>query len=276
MSSIVISSLHVYPIKSCGGLSVQQAELGARGLLYDRQWMIVQDDDEERGLFLTQRELPAMALIQPSFAGDQLIIDAPHMSSLAVPLTQRQDAATLPVIVWNDMCLAVDEGDDAAQWVSDYLGAEARLVRMHDDFVRAVDMKYTSEPAQTGFADGYPLLVISEASLQDLNMRLAERSKATIPMTRFRPNMVVRGCESYAEDDWKHFYAGDVPFDAVKTCARCPITTVDPATGTIPDSKEPLATLATYRKAARGVMFGQNIIHRAAGTLHVGDTIRLD
>jgi uncharacterized protein len=270
-----ISGLYVYPIKSCGGLSLQNAELSPRGVRYDRQWMIVQDDDEERGMFLTQRELPALALIQPTFDGDYLSITAPSMSALRVPLLQRLDAPTLPVIIWRDTCLAVDEGDEAATWVSDYLGVGARLVRMHDGFVRSVDPIYSPEPAQTGFADAYPLLVISEASLADLNARLNERGKATLPMSRFRPNVVVSGADAYAEDTWTRFYVGDVPFDGVKTCARCAIPSVDQQRGTIPVHGEPLATLATYRRIERGVIFGQNVVHRGIGTLRVGDKIRI-
>ncbi|MDX2141574.1 MAG: MOSC N-terminal beta barrel domain-containing protein [Chloroflexota bacterium] len=273
MTNIVISSLHIYPIKSCGGIDVTQATLTPRGFEYDRQWMIVQDDDEERGMFLTQRELPEMALIQPIVEGDTLLVRAPGMSALRVPLAQPPDAPTMPVVVWRDTCVAVDEGTLAAQWVSDYLRAAARLVRMADAFVRPVDPTYAKTPAQTGFSDGYPLLLISEASLVDLNERLIGRGKASIPMRRFRPNIVVTGCDAYAEDNWSSFTIAGLSFEGVKLCARCPITTVDPATGSIPDVQEPLATLATYRKATRGVLFGQNVIHRESGTISIGDLV---
>jgi hypothetical protein len=276
MTQPTISSLHIYPIKSCGGIDVTQAALTPRGFAYDRQWMIVQDDNEERGMFLTQRELPEMALVQPTIDGDTLLIRAPGMSDLCVPLMQIPDAPTLPVVVWRDTCVAVDEGALAAQWVSEYLGLSARLVRMADAFVRPVDPTYAKTPAQTGFSDGYPLLLISEASLADLNERLCGRGKAAIPMRRFRPNIVVSGCDAYAEDGWSDFTIAGLPFEGVKLCARCPITTVDPATGSIPDVQEPLATLATYRKATRGVLFGQNVIHRELGMISIGDLVGND
>lgn len=269
-----ITSLHIYPIKSCGGLSLSSAELDARGIRYDRQWMIVQDDDAQRGMFLTQRELPALALIQPTFDSDHLSIHAPNMGTLRVPLAQDAAAPTLPVVIWKDTCLAVDEGDAAAAWVSAYLGVQARLVRMYDGFVRPVDPTYSPQPAQTGFTDGYPLLFISEASLADLNARLQARGKGALPMSRFRPNVVISGVAPYDEDNWTRFCIGDIAFDAVKTCARCPIPSVDQTTGTIPDHTEPLATLATYRRISRGVVFGQNVVHRSMGTLHIGDAIR--
>lgn len=270
---ITISALNIYPVKSCGGISLHSAMLDARGFAHDREWMIVQDDDEERGMFLTQRELPELALIQPALSDETLTLCAPTMPDLVVPLAHNPDARTLPVVVWRDTCIGVDEGDAAAAWVSAHLGLAARLVRMQPGFVRPVDPTYARTPAQTGFADGYPLLVISEASLADLNARLAERGKAPVPMARFRPNIVVSGCDGYAEDGWTRISIGGVPMDCVKTCARCVTTTVDPATATIPDAQEPLATLATYRKISRGVIFGQNVVHRGLGRLSVGDGV---
>jgi uncharacterized protein YcbX len=249
--------------------------LDARGFAHDREWMIVQDDDEERGMFLTQRELSELALIQPALSDDALTLCAPEMPPLVVPLAHDADARTLPVVVWRDTCIGVDEGDAAASWVSAHLGLAARLVRMQPGFVRPVDVTYAKTPAQTGFADGYPLLVISEASLADLNARLVKRGKAPVPMARFRPNIVVSGCDAYAEDEWTRIEIGGVPLDCVKTCARCAITTVDPATATIPDAQEPLATLATYRKISRGVIFGQNVVHRGLGRLSVGDAVTI-
>ncbi|MBC7811774.1 MAG: MOSC domain-containing protein, partial [Burkholderiales bacterium] len=143
-----------------------------------------------------------------------------------------------------------------------------------DEF-RAVDMNFARSIAQVGFADGYPMLMISEASLVDLNEHLTARGKDTVPMTRFRPNIVIAGCEAFAEDDWQQVRVGDIPLDVVKGCARCVTTTVDQQTGTRPDVKEPLATLASYRTVAHGAIFGQNLIHRAMGTLRAGDTVNI-
>ncbi|MCC6614662.1 MAG: MOSC domain-containing protein [Anaerolineae bacterium] len=266
----VVTGLYVYPVKSCAGIALDGAHLDARGFRFDRQWMIV--DDDER-VFLSQRELPAMALIHTAFDGESLIMSAPKMGDLALPLLQQPDAATLPVVVWRDTCIAVDEGEDAARWASSYLGIQARLVRMADGFVRPVDPKYARTPAQTGFSDAYPLLLASEASLDDLNARLSARGKMRLPMNRFRPNIVIGGSGAYAEDDWRQIHIGDTAFDVVKACARCVTTTVDQETGTVPQHDEPLATLATYRRGERGVLFGQNIIHRTNGYMQIGDSV---
>ena len=136
---ITITALHIYPVKACAGIALHSAELGARGLRHDREWMIVQDDDEERGMFLTQRELPSLALIQPRLGDDALTLSAPGCANLSIPLKAQAEARTLPVVVWRDTCVGVDEGDAAAQWLSAYLGIAARLVRMLPDFVRPVD-----------------------------------------------------------------------------------------------------------------------------------------
>lgn len=268
MTSIIrVTGVYSYPIKSCGGLTLEQTKLEARGPSYDRRWMVV----DERGTFLTQRELPRLALIQPAFADDVLTIDALSMPQISVPLQQRASATKIPVVVWRDACLGVDEGDAVAEWFSAFLNASVRLVRMADGFVRPVDRRYARDVAQTGFTDGFPLLLIGQASLDELNARLAARSKAPLPMNRFRPNLVVEGSPAFAEDDWRLIRIGDVMLDVVKPCARCAITTVDQARGEPLDRDEPLATLATFRRGADGkVMFGQNVIHKATGTLAVG------
>jgi uncharacterized protein len=236
---------------------------------------VVEDDGSDVALFVTQRELPRLALVQPSLVGDQLVINAPGMPETAVPLVQGRGRA-MHVQVWNDTCHAIDAGDELADWFSAYLGIRVRLVRMDDDFVRPVDLHYSREPALVGFTDGFPLLLISEASLDELNRRIEARGKAPLPMNRFRPNVVVAGCAPFAEDDWRHIRIGDVPLDVVKPCARCVTTTVDQSRGLVPDKAEPLATLATFRRNANGgVLFGQNVIHRANGRLSIGDAINV-
>jgi len=270
---IVVTGLYVYPVKACAGIALDDAQLDARGFRFDRQWMIVDDGEQ---VFLSQRELPTMALIHTAFDGDKLVLSAPKMGDLELPLQQRPDAATLPVVVWRDTCQAVDEGEAAARWVSGFLGVQARLVRMADEFVRPVDPKYARTPAQTGFSDAYPLLLASEASLGDLNAKLAARGKMRLPMNRFRPNLVIAGSDAYAEDDWRQIRVGETPFDVAKPCARCVTTTVNQETGTIPQHDEPLATLATYRRGERGVLFGQNIIHRVNGHVQIGDVVSVE
>ncbi|MDX2159862.1 MAG: MOSC N-terminal beta barrel domain-containing protein [bacterium] len=277
MTTLTITSLHTYPIKSCGGLAHDTAALDGRGLRYDRQWMVVRDDDSKRGAFVTQREYPRLALIQPHIKGEQMRITAPNMPELCVPLVQERPA-DMAVTVWRDTVNAVDQGDAAAAWVSAFLGGSLRLVRFGDEVERGVNVEWAKTPAQTGFADGYPLLLAHDASLHDLNARLAARGKAPVPMSRFRPNIVVSGGAAWAEDDWEWLEVAGIRLQVVKPCARCAITTVDQATGVAPDRAEPLATLETFRRmtgAVNGVIFGQNVVHRGMGALHLHDSITI-
>ena len=269
MSSPVVSALYVYPVKSCRGTSLAAATLDARGIVGDRQFMLV----DPRGQFLTQRELPRLALVEPRADslddGAALRLTAPGAADFSH--TIRGDGDVRDVVVWDDECRAIDQGDEVGRWFSDFLETECRLVRMAGDFVRQVDQRYAPRPTDhVGFSDGFPLLLISEASLAELNSRLA----APVPMDRFRPNIVVAGCEPFAEDRWRSIRIGDVTLAVVKPCARCKITMVDQKTAAASKEKEPLHTLATYRKlSGSGVMFGQNVIHAEAGLLRVGDPV---
>lgn len=271
MSEVRVSALFTYPIKSCGGVSHDKITLGSRGPMHDREWMVV----DGSGMFITQREISRMALIKPTLDSGGLTVNAPEMPTLRVPYSS-QDRERRHVTVWRFQGEAEDAGDEAAEWFSQFLGVSARLVRMPDDVKRLTSAEYTPEPGEVGFADGYPLLFISKASLADLNDRLTERDKSPVPMNRFRPNIVISGCEPFAEDNWKQVTIAGIRFDVVKPCARCAITTVDQASGESPDVREPLATLATYRRGANGgAMFGQNVIHRGVGMISVGDTIEI-
>jgi uncharacterized protein YcbX len=237
--------------------------------------MIGYDEGSSAYSQITQRDLPKLALVEPTISGDSLILSAPGKSELCIPLEDRAQKMS-PITVWSDTVKAHDEGDEAAEWFSDYLNVDVRLMRMPDDFVRRVDPYYSPEFAQVGFADAYPLLLISEASLETLNEKLAARGKPSLPMNRFRPNVVVAGCEPFAEDTWKHFSIDGIPFEGVKLCARCVTTTVDQSRGEVLDKDEPLVTLATFRRAAGGkVMFGQNVVHRGLGTLNVGAFVEI-
>lgn len=265
-----VSALYTYPIKSCGGLTHNTISFDTRGPLWDRRWVVTDSD----GMFYTQRELPPMALIQPAFEDAALMLTAPGMTAIRVPL-EAERSTPRAVRVWRDTCDAWDEGDALAQWFSDYLKVDARLTRMTDDYYRAVNKDYAPQPAQVGFADGYPALIVSESSLEDLNQHLVARGVEAMPMRRFRPNIVVADSDAYAEDSWREAQIGTMTFDVVKPCARCVMTTVDPARGEIINTAEPLATLNTYRKQDRGVMFAQNAIHRAPGILNVGDVVNV-
>ncbi|MBV9324741.1 MAG: MOSC domain-containing protein [Chloroflexi bacterium] len=265
VSAIVVSQLHMYPVKSCAGTPLEVACLDARGVVHDREFMVV----DAAGDFLTQREAPRLALIVPSRSDDRLELGAPGMPPFRLaPVTVGE---ATPVRVWRDHVAAVDQGELIAEWLGDFLRLSCRLVRQADNAIRHVDPEYATKPDdQVGFADGYPLLLLSEESLADLNRRLTE----PLPMNRFRPNVVVRGSgEPYAEDCWSRIRIGEVECSVVKACARCVTTTTDQLTAE--RKAEPLVTLATYRRVPRGVLFGQNLIHHAPGVLRVGNTVHV-
>jgi uncharacterized protein len=265
MPLATVSALYVYPIKSCGGVPLERGRIGRRGFLHDREWMIVDRDYR----FLSQRSLPRMALVRPALTPGGLQVEAPDMPPLNV--NGDESRSRLTVEVWGDRCEAEDAGPDAARWFSEFLDVPCSLVRMADRNVRRVDPDFAVRPEdEVGFADGYPFLLLSEGSLDDLNTRLGE----PLAMDRFRPNVVVAGCAPYAEDGWTRFRIGAVPFAAAKPCARCSVTTVDQSSGE--PGKEPLRTLATYRQRGGKVYFGQNLVHLAQGEIAVGEAVRTE
>ncbi|MBI1257123.1 MAG: MOSC domain-containing protein [Chloroflexi bacterium] len=263
---MLVSQVNIYPIKSCAGISLDAAEIGARGFVNDRRWLVVDEDWS----FLTQREIKEMALIKTAVDAECLHLSAPNSGGFDLPVDQ--DGERVAVTIWKDSGVgAVDQGDAIAGWLSDSLKQRVRLVRFADDYTRQVDQTYALRASdQVGFADAYPFLFISEASLADLNERLDE----PLPMNRFRPNIVVKDTEAYAEDHWKTIRVGEVIFDVVKSCARCAITTTDQATAE--RGKEPLRTLAMYRQGPKGSpLFGQNAAHRSRGTIKTGMAVEV-
>lgn len=262
--SVTLSEINIYPIKSCKGFSAESWDLEPRGFRHDRRWMLVDDE----GKFLTQREFPRMTLISVEVKSDHLSVVAPKMEPLHVPFHLNSDKH-IPVVVWNDGVEAISVGDEPAEWFSEFLGISCKLVTMTERSIRPVNAMYSVNNDVVSFADAFPLLLISDGSLADLNSRL----EVPIPMKRFRPNLVVNGCEPFAEDNWKKIMIGDVLLHVVKPCARCVITTVNPETGE--KGQEPLRTLASYRAIGNNVMFGQNLIHGNSGTLQVGDTLNI-
>jgi uncharacterized protein len=262
----VISQLIVYPVKSCAGVQVQEAILTETGLEFDRAWMVV----DERGEFLTQRELPRMALIQPQLKYHEMILRAPGMLTLHVKLDEVEAPAR--VRVWDDDVAAYDMGKVAAQWFSDFLGTTARLVRFDPEHKRVSSPKWTGDvEALNQFSDGFPMLVISEASLAQFNEKMVASGSAAVSMARFRPNLVfgnAQGSEGLTPHDEDRLEAlhiatseGVAQLKPVKPCPRCPIPNVDPATGT--SSPEVGDLLQTYRQDARlngAVTFGMNVI----------------
>lgn len=260
-----VSSLHCYPIKGCRGHSLERAEFDRLGVINDRRLMLV----DARGRFISQRELAALATIEPMIEGDRLQVRADsHM-----PFEMQLDPNGPPreVSVWSSSMLAVDQGDRAAAWFSNVVHAPVRLVQWGNQSRRKLDPAYAPrEDAETAFTDGYPALVTLEASLADLNARL----EAPIPMGRFRPNIVVQGGAAWDEDQWREIRVGSMTFDAVKPCARCVVPTTDQRSGARHPRQEPLRTLATFRTIPHlGAIFGQNLVHRAPGQLQVGDPL---
>ena len=256
----LLSAIIVYPIKSAAGIRLPEARLEAPGLEFDRRWMVVDHNHS----FLTQRQLPKMALIKPEVKEELLLVDAPGMRQLRLP--KEPDRKIFQTVrVWEDRCPALPMGNEAAEWFSAFLGVTCSLVYLPETVRRGVDPTYAKSTDRVGFADGFPLLLTSEASLADLNARLEQ----ALPMSRFRPNLVVRGLEAFAEDFFSELWIGDLSFRIVKPCARCSITTVDQATAEV--GKEPLRTLARYRRVVGKVMFGQNLIHNGLGTIRVAD-----
>lgn len=255
-----ISELYVYPLKGAAGIPLQRAELDEFGIRHDRRWMIVGAD----GGFITQRDHPRLALLRTVLEPDTLVLRSQHAGEARLPLDQAAGEAR-QVTVWGDDVAAVDTGDAAAAFVSAHLETPARLMYMPSGSVRQADLTYAQPGDRVSFADGFPLLLITQASLDELNRRLEE----PVPMLRFRPNVVVSGAAApHDEDAWLRVNLGTVACDVVKPCARCAVTTVDQATAV--SGPEPLRTLADYRRWQGKVWFGQNVIHRGAGVLTVG------
>jgi len=277
-----LTQLILYPIKSCAGMAVASATLLESGLMaegvHDREWMLVTDD----GQFLTQREHPRMALIVPRPEHGFLRVrgPAPVQDDLLLPLAWIDTAPLRTVRIWDDRVYAVDCGDAAAEWFSAALGVRCRLVRFPSGIVRPTSVKWTNGvPSQTRFSDGYPLLLIGQASLDDLNARLRAAGRAPLAMDRFRPNLVVDGIEAYEEDYVSLLAADGVAIRPVKPCARCPIPAIDQATG-IP-GPDPLDILQSYRANPRldgGICLGMNcIVGAGAGQLlHAGLELDFD
>lgn len=270
-----LSGLYLYPVKSLRGFAVNAADVDALGLVGDRRFLVV----DESNRFLTQRAHGKMAQIVAALEAQHLTLSAEGAGSVRVPRASDPGAELRSVSIWKHTgLLAEDCGDAPAQWLGDFLGANVRLVRIGEKFFRPI-LKPAAGPREgVTFADAVPFLVASEASLRDLNDRIVAHGEDPLPMNRFRPNLVITGCEPFAEDTWPRFRIGEIAFRAAGNSARCIMTTTDQCTGERM-GKEPLRTLATYRRNASDptdVDFGQNLIHETkTGTLRVGDPIEL-
>lgn len=278
----ILSQLHLYPIKSCAGISLREATLTTAGLssenVYDREWMVV----DAQGNFMTQRSFPKMALITPRIKGDTLELRAPGMLRIEIPLglPHPDDEKTMDVRVWTDTVKAYDCDDTTAAWFSSFLDAPCRLVRFHADARRFSSTKWTGGlEAPTLFSDGYPLLAISDASLADLNSKLTAQGRDALPMNRFRPNLVISGIGAFEEDYAESLKIGEAMLKPVKPCPRCPMPSIDQTSGEF--GPDPLDILRTYRASDRldgGIAFGMNTIVTAGegATLKVGQEIEVN
>jgi uncharacterized protein YcbX len=258
-SALVLKQLFVYPVKSLAGIEVSRWPVVATGLRYDRQWMLV----DQHGRFLSQRRLPEMALIKTALTESELILSAAGQADLHLPL-QAQSETELEVEIWHDQCRASLLDQQVNQWFSDFLHTDCRLVFHADQTVRAVDPDYALASDQVAFSDGFPFLLVSTESMHSLNQAMG----LSLPIIRFRPNLVVTAGEPYAEDRWREIKIGELAFRLPKPCSRCMVPTIDPDTAK--RGKEPMQTLQKLRKWQKHVYFGQNAIHNQSGELAVG------
>ena len=266
MSQFYLSEINIYPIKSLGGISLQNSEVTDRGLKHDRRWLIINNEEK----FITQRTHPQLALIKTKINGNKLILGhkAKDISPLVIPIYHESVEIVL-VSIWQDLVEARVVGKYADEWLGDALGVKCRLVYMHDETQRLVDRAFAADNEIVSFADAYPFMMIGQSSLDDLNSRLKEK----LPMNRFRPNFVFKGGDPFDEGKWKMIRIGEIVFNLVKPCSRCVTTTVNQDTAE--KNEEPLKTLSTYRSVNNKVYFGQNLLHEGNGIIKIGDEIEI-
>lgn len=259
-----LSELYIYPIKSLAGIAVKEAAVTATGFMYDRRWMLV----DEHNRFISQREVPQLALLTVAIEQNGLrVVHKTKGDSIAIPFKSTGSEAN--VTIWDDTCTGEYVSKEVDEWFTAILDINCRLVYMPDTSRRLVDQRYAPGNAITSFSDAYPFLIIGQASLNDLNSRLGE----ALPINRFRPNMVFTGGEPYEEDLFAHFKIGDINFYGVKLCDRCVMTTIDQ--NSLAKAKEPLKTLAEYRKKNNKILFGQNLVHDGDGVVAIGDHLQI-
>jgi uncharacterized protein YcbX len=270
MAGLRITEIWIYPIKSLGGIRVKSAKVFEKGLQYDRRWMLIDRDND----FMTQRIYPKMALFKLQFQSRWLLPSKFKIThgkdSISLSLNHSFISKPIKAIVWDDEVEVYEVNKNYSAWFSSRLGIECKLVSFPEKNSRSVDQKYQINHEQVSLADAYPLLLIGEQSLGDLNSRLDE----PVPMNRFRPNLVFSGGQPFDEDKWKNFSVGKNKFAAVKPCARCVLTTVNQ--NTAEKGIEPLATLSKYRKQDNKVLFGQNLIAIDHEEIYEGDEITLN
>lgn len=263
-----LSELWIYPIKSLGGIALSEAKIEVRGLQYDRRWMLV----NEAGRFISQREIPEMALLRTAIDNSQLTVSHKDNPSDTIRIELEmmlEDLEEIGVEIWSDKCKAGVLHKSINDWFSNALGENLRLVLMPETTRRWADGRYAPKGQYVSFADGFPYLLVGQASLDDLNARLEQ----ALPMNRFRPNFVFTGGQPFEEDNWSDFKIGEVPFRGIKPCARCIIPTTNQETAL--RAAEPLKTLAEYRQFGKKICFGQNVVWMGTGdaSIAIGDEI---
>jgi MOSC domain-containing protein len=266
-----IASIHIYPVKAVRAVDLAEAEVQPCGLAGDRRWLVVDPD----GQFITQRAEPTLALVSARYGtGGSLHLSAAGMPPLLVPApAEAEGAEMLWVSVWRSKVRASAAGAAADAWFSVFLGRPVRLVHLDDPTRRQVDPEFGAPGDRVSFADGYPLLLTAVASLDALGQWLIEEAQPAVPMTRFRPSVVVAGSAPWAEDGWRRIQIGAVPFRVAKPCGRCVVTTIDQQTGE--RGRQPLAMLGRRRRFGQQLVFGQNLIPDGTGTIRIGDPVRV-
>jgi len=269
-----VTEVWIYPIKSCRGISLPEATVTPKGFAGDRELMWV----DETGKFITQRQYPDLARVRVQLEGEAIALTLDPETAEPLRFESTLSGTELAVQVWRSRTIAIDQGDEAAAWLQAALGLTEnfRLVRQSPQYRRAVNPEYAlEEDDSVSFADGYPFLLTNTASLADLNSRIDNESQS-VPMNRFRPNIVIESDRPFAEDGWRSLQIGEVVFELVKSCDRCIVTTTDQQTGARNPLREPLKTLSTFRQFGRqGILFGENMIPRNAGIVRVGDDVRV-
>lgn len=263
MSSLSISQLFVHPLKSAKSVQSEQLLLDQHGALNDRRWMVV----DRHGKFVSQRSVPSLCLVEAKLdSSNRLTLSAPSLPNC---LVEFDSSDQIEVQIWNDGLIATDCGDIAAEWLSNHLAKPCRLVHLPSTATRQVDPTYAAIGTTVSFADGFPLLVIGQASLDHLNSQLA----TPIGMQRFRPNIVISGGTAHIEDGWKEIKIGEVSLSLVKPCSRCVIPSINPQTAKKRDDVIP--TLSRYRRQGREINFGMNAIHKNTGIIRLGDHVEI-
>ena len=264
-----LSEIYIYPVKSLGGIRLNESEVTDRGLKYDRRWMLI----DENNRFISQREYPQLALFGVAIKDDNLLItDKKTGERLTISNSLNHSATqSLKVTIWDDEVEAYQVSKIANDFFTQALGMPIRMVYMPDESHRKTEIDYSLKGDEiTSFSDGYPILIVGQTSLDNLNTKLVE----PITINRFRPNFVFTGGQAFEEEEWHEFTVGNRRFFGVKPCARCVMTTIDPQTGE-KKGKEPLSTLNKYRKAGNKILFGQNVLISQTGSVSVGDIIEV-